>query len=153
MNPSDDPFAGLGSDGSARFREPLVGWSSDGARLAFWLIAIAGTAVLCLAWFWYGLAFFDEMTEQCKSVAAGSSSAGTGLLLGGLPLVLSYLVILILLLLVGAKYHSQRRRGLLIALLAVAVASVISIGVNELVWTGDLFAMSAAHAGCSQISP
>ena len=153
MNLSDDPFAGLGGDGNERVREPVVGWSSDGSRLAFWLIGAAGTVVLCVAWFWYGLVFLDEMTEQCKAVAAGSSSVGTGLLLGVPPLVVAYLVILIPLLLVGAKYHSRRSRGLLLALLTVAVASAISIGVNELLWTGNLFAMSAAHAGCSEIAP
>lgn len=134
-------------------REPVVGWSSDGGRLAFWLVAGIGTIVLCIAWFWYGLTFFDEMTEQCKAVAAGSTSAGTGLLLGGIPLVFAYVFVLLPLLLIGARYHSPRSRGILLALGVVAAASALSIGLNELLWMGDLFAMSAAHAGCSLVDP
>jgi len=153
MSDTDDPFAGLGGDGSAPAPEPSTGWRSDRARAAFWVVAGSGALVFCLAWFWYGLAFNEEMTEQCKSLAAGSSESGLGLLLGGVPLVFVHIVFLVSLLSVGTKYHAQRARGAVLALVAIAVASAIGIGVNELVWTGDLFAMSAEHAQCQVVDP
>src|SRR4051812_35138862 len=87
MSSSDDPFAGLGEDGSGRVHEPSVGWRSARGQAAFWIVAGTGALLLGLAWFWYGLAFLEEMTEECKSLAAGSSSAGIGFVFGGVPLV------------------------------------------------------------------
>lgn len=153
MSPLGDPFDRLIGDGSAPVDEPNVGWHSAGGRAAFWIVAGAGALVLCLAWFWYGLSFFEEMTEQCKSLAAGSSESGLGLLFGAPPLVLVYLLLLVSLLLIGTKYHSRPRRGALLALVVIAAASALGIAVNELLWTGDLFAMSAERAQCTVIDP
>ena len=66
MSPSADPFVGLGEN-SKRVCEPASGWLPGSGRLAFWVIAAIGTSLLCVAWFWYGLAFFDEMTVRCNS--------------------------------------------------------------------------------------
>lgn len=153
MSHSDDPFAGLGGEDSARVRETQAGWRSLEGREAFWLVAAIGTVVLFAAWFWYGLSFFDEMTEQCKSAASGSTSAGSAALLAGPPLLLAYLVMLIPLLLISTKYHWQRLRGALLTLVVIAAASGVAIAANELLWAGNLFAMSAAHAECSLSSP
>jgi hypothetical protein len=149
MSFSDDPFAGLAGNGSAHRPEERPGWSSAGAQAAFWTIAAIGTVVLCLAWFWYGLSFFDEMTEQCKAVAASSSMTGTGLLFAGPPVVFAHFAVLLPLLLIGARYRSPRRSGILLAVVAVLVVSALGIAVNELLWSGDLFAMSAGAAQCS----
>lgn len=149
MSLSTDPFAGLGGNGSAHIPEERPGWSSAKGQAAFWTIAAIGTVVLCLAWFWYGFSFFEEMTEQCKAVAASSSMAGTGVLFAGPPVVFAHLAVLLPLLLIGAKYRSPRRTGILFAVVAVLVASALGIAVNELLWSGELFAMSADAAQCS----
>lgn len=149
MSLSDDPFAGLGGNGSSYTPEEHSGWYSPGRQDAFWTVAAIGTVVVCLAWFWYGLAFSEEMTEQCKAVMASSSMAGTGLLLGGVPLVIAHLAVLLPLLLIAAKYRSPRRTGIIVAVVVVLVASALGIAVNELVWSGNLFAMSADAAQCS----
>jgi hypothetical protein len=95
------------------------------------------------------MSFFEEMTEQCKSVAAGSSEAGFGLVVGEIPLVIVHVLILVPMLVIGAMYHSNRAGGVVLAVVVVLVASGFGIAVNELLWEGELFAMSAAHSGCS----
>lgn len=151
MTDADDPFAGLDGDGSAPVYQRNYGWRSDGRRDAFWLVVGSAAIVLCVAWFWYGLSFNEEMTEQCKSLAAGDSEEGIGWLLGGPPLVLAHIVFFVSLLLVGRRNHEQPRTGALLGLVALVAASALGIGVNQLVWTGELFTMSAEHAQCSVI--
>lgn len=153
MSDHDDPFAGLDGAGSGPVREPRIGWRSDAARAAFWIVAGGGAVLLCAGWFWYGFAFFEEMTEHCKSLAAGSSETGFGLVVGGIPVALVHILVLVSLLLIGANYHSRRTVGLVLALVAVTVASALGIAANQLLWTGQLFTMSAAHAGCDVIDP
>jgi len=153
MSPSDDPFAGLGGDGSALVDEPSTGWRSGGAQAAFWIVAGIGVLALCSAWFWYGLAFFDEMTEECKSLAAGSSGSGFAAIVGGVPLVFVHIVFLAALMLISARYHASRARGAVLALVVIVVASAVGIAVNELLWTGELFTMSAENAQCSGSNP
>ena len=41
----------------------------------------------------------------------------------------------------------------MLAVIAVVVASAVGIGVNELLWTGELFTMSAENAQCLVIDP
>lgn len=127
---------------------PSGGWRSGAGQLAFWLIAVAGTIVLCVGWFWYGLSFSEEMTEQCRSVAANSSMAGFGLAFGGIPLVIIHVLTLVPLLVIGAMYYSKRTSGVALAVFVVAAASGFGIIVNELLWEGQLFTMSAASSGC-----
>ncbi len=118
----------------------------------FWVLASFGLLALCAAWFWYGLAFSEEMTEQGKSLAAGSSGAGTGLLLGVPPLVFVHLAVLIPLLVIGAKYHSRPDRGVVLALIVVAVAGAVGIVLGQVLWGGCLFAMSAGSV-CPSFVP
>lgn len=153
MNPSADPSAALGGNDSARVREPSGAWHSAGGLAAFWSVAAIGPFVLCVAWVWYGFAFFEEMTEQGKAVAASNTMAGLGLMVGGIPLIVAHLIVLWPLLVLGANYYSRRGVGILLAVVAVAVASAAGIAVGELVWTGNLFAMSAAHADTFVIPP
>lgn len=153
MSDPDDPFAGLDGDGSGPAYSRSYGWRSDGARDAFWLLAGTAAFVLCLAWLWYGLAFNEEMTEQCKSLAAGDSESGTGLLFGVPPLVLAHAVFLVSLLLVGRRNHERPSTGALLGLVALVAASALGVALNELLWAGELFTMSAAHAQCHAIDP
>jgi|SRR6478736_4905561 len=150
MTHSDDRFSRLhADDGSSDLGRSDSGWASPNVSAAFWIVSAVGTVVLAIAWFWYGFAFFEEMTEQCKALAADSSAAGTGLALGAIPLAIAYLMIALPLLLIGVKYRARRRTGVLLALAVVLVASLIGIGVSELLWGGNLFAMSAGSATCS----
>ncbi|MGV8912425.1 MAG: hypothetical protein ACOH14_07395 [Rhodoglobus sp.] len=128
---------------------PSGGWRSGAGQLSFWLITSVGTIVLCVAWAWYGLSFFEEMTEQCKSVAAGSSEAGFGLVVGGIPLVIVHVLIFVPMLVIGAKSYSKRADGVVLAVVVVVAASGFGIVVSELLWAGKLFTMSAAQSGCS----
>lgn len=142
MSHSNDPFAEPGGNGATRIGTPEAGWASEGGRAAFWIVASGAPLVLCVAWFWYGLSYFDEMTDN-RPAGMESTSVDTGVLLGVPPLVLSYLVALFSLLLIGFKYHVQTVRVVVLSLAVVVVASVIGIAVNQLLWAGCLFAMSA----------
>ena len=146
MTETDDPFAGLG-DGRARVREPIRGWRSPEGRSAFWSVAVIGTVILCVAWFWYGLAFHEEWSDQGKAVSAGTTMAGFGFWGGGVPLVFAHLLLLTPLLLIGAKSHSRRAAGIAQALAAVAVASAVGIAVNQWLFAGMLFTMYADTPG------
>jgi hypothetical protein len=148
MNPSGDTSFGVGAVKQSALA-PSGGWRSGAGQLAFWLIASVGTIVLCVAWLWYGMSFFEEMTEQCKAAAANNSMAGFGLVVGGIPLVIVHVLMLLPMLVIGAKYRSKRAGGVVLAVVVVLVASGFGIAVNELLWEGELFAMSAAHSGCS----
>jgi len=93
------------------------------------------------------------MTEGCKSLAAGLSGSGLAAIVGGVPLVFVHIVFLVTLLAIGTRYHRRRGRGAVLAVIAVMVASAVGIGVNELLWMGELFTMSAENAQCSVIDP
>ena len=134
-----DPFEGLG-DGGPRMREPIRGWLSEVGRTAFWTVASLGVLVLCAAWFMYGLAGLDEMTDSYSAVARESS---TLLLLGVIPVIVVHALLLIVLVSIGVRYHRPRSGGVLLALCSVAIASGVGIAVNELLTAGCLFAMSA----------
>ncbi|WP_437583178.1 hypothetical protein ACSAGD_12945 [Paramicrobacterium sp. CJ85] len=56
------------------------------------MLAVIGLFMLAFAWNWYGFALFEEMTEECKANAAGTTEAGTALVIGGVPLVLAHVV-------------------------------------------------------------
>ncbi|GAA4068432.1 hypothetical protein GCM10023065_21660 [Microbacterium laevaniformans] len=65
---------------------------SEGARIAFGVIAGFGVVASAIAWAWYGLAQEEAQNEQGKAVAAGTSMAGFAEVVGGLPLVLGIAV-------------------------------------------------------------
>ena len=150
MNPSIDPSAG---SVTLPVVAPKSGWRSVRGIAAFWIVASIGVPILCVGWFVYGFAFFEEMTEACKSIAAGSDPTGIGLVLGVIPLIVAHALVLLPLLLIGAIGHSRRVVGIALAVVAVVAASAVGIAVSELIWTGELFSMSAAAAQCSVIDP
>jgi hypothetical protein len=139
MTVDDDPFAALG-DGGPRVREPARGWRSENGRAGFWIVAGIGVLVLCAAWFMYGLAGLNEMTDM----EPPSGPVTTTLLyLGVIPIVFVHALLLLVLILIGAMSHTRRAIGVLLAVSAVAVASIVGIVLNQLLTEGCLFAMSA----------
>jgi hypothetical protein len=141
MTEHDDPFAGLG-DGGPRIREPARGWHSQTGRTAFWVVAGIGVLVLCAAWFQYGLAGLDEMTDM---KAPSGSDAITLLLLGAVPVTITHAVLALVLISIGARFHTRQIVGVLLAICAIAIASVAGIVLNQLLTEGCLFAMSASQ--------
>jgi len=111
--------------------------SSPGARAGFWVVAVLGVVLSAIAWTWYGLAFFEAQTEQGKALSAGTTMAGTGELMGGVPVALAHVGGLITLLILGWKGY--RARGIVLAFVAVLVCSAIGIGVAQVLWEGQLF--------------
>ena len=145
MMTETDGRAGL-SDGGARVRNTSRGWHSAGGQQAFWIIAAIGALVLCAAWYLYGSAYYNEMTDACLTESSKTSTVG--FLLGAVPAILAHLLVLIPLLAIGAKYHSHRVVGIFLALVVVAIASGIGIALNEFLLAGQLFTTSAAHREC-----
>ncbi|MDQ1129550.1 hypothetical protein [Microbacterium sp. SORGH_AS_0888] len=146
MSPFGEELAGLGTQGNER--QPSAVWLFKSASTWFWVVAVVGLVLIAIAWFWYGLAFSEEMTERCKAVVAGSSQARAGALLGGFPLVVTYVTVGVPLIAIGASQRSRRGAGICLALAVLLVATVFAIVVNEIVWGGQLFVMSAEHAVC-----
>jgi hypothetical protein len=98
---------------------------------------VLGIFASAVVWFWYGFAQMEAQTEQGKALAAGTTMAGFAEVTGGVPLVLAHLLGLALPLTLGWKGY--RTRGIPLAILAVAVASVIGILFAQLLWQGQLF--------------
>lgn len=110
---------------------------SRGMGIGFIVVAVLGVPTAAVAWTWYGLAQFEAQSEQGKALAAGTTMAGTGEIMGGVPLVLAHLVGLVTLLVLGWK--GERGRGIALAILAVVIASLVGIGIAQLLWEGQLF--------------
>lgn len=117
-------------------RRQRLGW-------LFWLFAALGVPVMASAWSWYGMAYFEEMTEQSKALAAGTTMEGLGAMMGVPPVVLAHLIGLIVLGVIATRRASTELRGLFMAVAVVALTSLIGIGVAQLLWDGDLFGMGA----------
>ena len=123
-------------------RAPRVG--SRGARTGFWIVLTASLPVLALAWCWYGFAQQEAQSEQSKALAAGTSMAGFGELLGGVPLGLVHVVGLVTLLALG--WRGFRARGLVLAILGLCAASAIGVTVAQALWAGRLFELGVGYA-------
>ncbi|WP_131847100.1 MULTISPECIES: hypothetical protein [unclassified Curtobacterium] len=93
----------------------------------FWVLAVLGLPIMAGAWLWLSLASLEEATEQPKAVAAGTTMAGTTLLMGGIPLVLTHVLGLVVLGAVAVSGRYRRWTGMIAALVAVAVASATGI--------------------------
>lgn len=104
---------------------------------AFWAWSGAGALVMTAAWFWFGLSISEEASEQGKAEAAGATMSGFAATVGGVPLVLAHIVGLVLLALIG--WRAWRGAGLAYAALAVAAASLVGLGVGQLLFGGNLF--------------
>lgn len=114
-----------------------------GPRVSFWVVASLGVVASAIAWVWYGMAQEEAQSEQGKAVSAGTSMAGFAELVGGVPLVLAHLVGLGVLLILG--WRSYRARGIILAVVAVAIASAIGILCAQLLWAGDLFELGIGN--------
>lgn len=128
-------------------RRPVTGttWRTRAARHAFWNFAWIGILVLSAGWIWYGMAFEEEQSEQGKALSAGMTMAGTGMLLGGIPLILLHVIGLAILVTIAVRNRHPRWTGVLLAVVCVAVASLIGIAAGQLLYSGRLFEMSADH--------
>ena len=82
-------------------------------------------------------------SEVGKAEISGPNAVRFAVVLGAISLALAYLLVLAPLLSIGWAYHVPRRRGLLLAVAMTLVATVIAIGVNQLLWAGQLFSMYA----------
>ncbi|WP_193750717.1 hypothetical protein [Leucobacter chromiiresistens] len=83
------------------------------------------------------MSLVEEAHEQGKAEAAGRTMAGFAATVGGVPLVLAHVIGLVLLSRIG--WRVWRGAGLAYAALAVAAASIVGIGVGQLLFGGNLF--------------
>ncbi|MFF2274115.1 hypothetical protein ACFVTX_17705 [Agromyces sp. NPDC058136] len=116
------------------------------ASTRFWVFAAWGILTATGAWLWYGLAQFESQSEQCKALAAGTTMAGFGELTGGIPLVLLHLLGLGALVPLG--WRQDRWDGVMRAVIAVLVASVIGIGITQILLGGELFQLGVNNVEC-----
>jgi len=114
------------------------GWRTTGHAVAFWIFAIVGVPVMIGAWLLLPLASLEEATEQGKAVAAGTSMAGTTLMLGVLPLILAHIMGLALLCTIGGRGRLRRRQGVLLGATMVLVASAIGLAITWALSGGEL---------------
>ncbi|WP_375385960.1 hypothetical protein [uncultured Microbacterium sp.] len=118
------------------------GWKSTAYLAVFWLLAVVGLPVMTGAWLLPPVASLEELTEQGKAVAAGTSTAGTTFFYGVLPLVLAHVVGLVLLCTIGGAGRYNRCSGLLLGVGAVAAASIVGLTVTLIIFGGQLVATS-----------
>ena len=113
------------------------------SKTGFLVFGLLGLPVMAAAWVWYGMAFDEEMTEQSKALSAGTTMEGFGAAVGVPPLVIAHVLGLVILAVLGAGFARPKAKALLLAAGAVAAASVLGIIVGQVLWSGDLFGMSA----------
>jgi hypothetical protein len=116
-------------------------------------LSVVGVIVMIIAWIWFGLAFEEEMTEQPKALAAGTTEAGWGAVVGGVPLVVAHVVGLVLLAIVAVRGRATRWTGFVYAIVAVAFASGVGIVVAQVLWAGQLFMMGVGAPGLVPSTP
>ncbi|WP_375407652.1 hypothetical protein [uncultured Amnibacterium sp.] len=127
---------------------PRSRWTSRAAAVAFWLLAAPGVVVLVAAWVWFGASYLEEMTEQCKALAATTTMEGFGAGFGLLPLLVAHVLGLALLGPIATAGRSSTRSGIVYAVAAVVIASGIGVVVAEVLFEGTLFTMGAGAARC-----
>lgn len=113
-------------------------WRSGGYAWAFWVLAVVGIPVMIGAWLMLPLASLEEVTEQGKAEAAGTTMAGTTFVFGVLPLVTAHVIGLAGLCTVGGLGRTSRRAGVAWGAAAVLIASAIGLGVVALLSGGEL---------------
>lgn len=123
------------------------GWKSTRSAVLFWVLAVVGLPIMAGAWLWLSLASLEEATEQPKAVAAGTTMAGTTLLVGGIPLALTHVLGLVVLGAVAVKGRRHRWTGMIATLVAVAVASAAGIAFVLILNGGQLLtSVSGSYA-------
>ena len=118
-------------------------WRSESGRAGFWIVAALCVPVLCVAWFWYGLAYQNEMTDMDPPPGSRTAGVSLGMSIGTIPVLFVHGLLLLTLALIGGMSHARRWYGILLAVFWVGLGSAIGIVVNQLLWAGCLFAMSA----------
>ena len=114
------------------------GWKRTAYLVAFGILAVVGLLVMTGAWFLLPLASLEELTEQGKAVATGTTMAGTTFWFGVLPLLLAHAVGLVLLCSIGAVGRYDRRSGIWLGIAAVAAASILGLVVTLILSGGQL---------------
>ncbi|WP_241489395.1 hypothetical protein [Leucobacter celer] len=92
---------------------------------------------MTIAWCWFGLAVYEEYSEQGKALAAGTTMDGFAAVFGGVPLVLAHVIGLVLLLILG--WSGWRASGIVLGAVAVSVASLIGLGIAQILFEGRVF--------------
>lgn len=118
------------------------GWKTTAYLGVFGVLAIVGLFVMTGAWLLLPLASLEELTEQGKAVAAGTTMEGTTVLYGVVPLVLAHVVGLLILCSIGVSGRYDRRVGLGLGVAAVAAASLVGLIVTLILSGGQLIATS-----------
>lgn len=119
---------------------------SLGARVAFWVVATLGVALLVAAWGWLGLTQLDSGTEECKAVAAGSSMAGFTILTAGVPLLLCHTGVFAALFLIGRRAY--RSSGTVLAIVITVTSSLIAVLIWQAVAPGFIFTGGLTSPDC-----
>lgn len=119
---------------------PTDGWKGSAYLVWFWILAIVGLIVMTGAWILLPLASLEEVTEQDKALAAGTTMAGTTLLFGALPLVVAHALGFLLLCSIGVQGRYDRRLGFWLGVAAVLAASTVGLTVTLLLSGGQLIA-------------
>lgn len=126
---------------------PTEGSGRERSSRPFWILAVVGLVVMSAAWSLFGLAFEEEMTEQPKSLSAGSTMAGFGSLFGTAPLVVAHASGLVILSIVAVRGRARPWAGFATALATVLVVSAIGLLTAQILWAGQLFAMGVGAPG------
>ena len=116
---------------------PETPGASGTARIWFWWVAAFGLFASAFSWAWYGFAQLEAQPEQGKALAAGTTMAGFAEVVGGVPLVLAHVGGRVLL--GGLGWGGYRGRGVVLAFVAVLIASGIGIGLAQWLYDGGLF--------------
>ena len=114
------------------------GWKSTGHAVAFWIPALLGLPVMVCAWFLLPFVSLEEVTEQGKAEAAGTTMAGLTLYFAVIPLIVAHVLGLVILGAIAITGRHPRRSGVLYAVPAVVIASAIGVAVALLVSGGEL---------------
>ncbi|QHF26017.1 hypothetical protein GTU73_08500 [Rathayibacter sp. VKM Ac-2804] len=100
-------------------------------------MACLGVPAALFSWCWLGFAMAEAQSEQGKALAAGTTMAGFGEAVGGIPVAVAHVVGLIVLLVLAHRAYPGS--ALVFAGTAVIVASVIGLGGAQLLFGGAVF--------------
>ena len=125
--------------------------SGGGVWQGYGILIAVGVIVMSVAWCWFGFSFEEEMQEQPKALAAGTTMAGLGALLGGVPLVLAHVTGLIVLTIAARSAGRGLWFALIAASIGVTLASVIGIMPAQLLYSGELFNLGVNAPGLAAV--
>ncbi|MBZ4487138.1 hypothetical protein LQ938_15155 [Microbacterium sp. cx-55] len=115
----------------------------------FWVFGTLGAVlVMPVAWTWFGWAFSEERTDECRALAAGTSMGGYGALLGLVPLIVVYAIGAVVLWSTAAAGKRTRSSAVGHVLVVMIAGTAIGIAVAQFLLAGQLFVGGAAAASC-----